>query len=701
MKKHIRVLAFIIALFLLCSMFSACREKTPSDTTNSSISDTSSQGVNTSSNTDSETSSIEEVSSKDDVSSKQETTDSSKTETSSEEVSSNGDTSSTTQTDVTSSEVKDDKKEEEKVTIVDNHSGKERVITVDLNNVVNDGFVGMGGNIVPFNYMPSNTAHGYNEAYYALDAQRIKTMDIDIVRLWMQVDWFEKEKGVYDFNTPEMWSACKYIEACKAAGCDIQLTFSWKVGPDAQSWYSIPGLESANISAPADIDHYGEECAELIKYLRVTKGYDNVKHLTFANEPNGGWDFECYGDQTAYYTEMLIAVNKSLKDYGLRKDIKIWACELAGFDTLSWLSYMAKEADDCIDCWSCHDYYVMSGTLSGIIEQVNGYSKKPFFLSEFGEGNNDGVKVTSWDRGFTGMFIDGTQNGMGGLLNWCVFGVRSMSTTDADAWEMDPYENRRQMVWSNHFTKTNIPGMPAYHYYYTGMLCKYTDQGSKVVKTDVTLSNSDVRSSVFKNPDGTISVVVECKKSDAERELTVDFGENIGKTFTRHIYKESEYNDQFHYSSAKDEYKEFPDVVTKINQNSILPLADGTFKCDSTFTDKDIPKDYCVIVYTTMPTEAQIAFKEYDDSFSTSVGAVVDAGASYQVEAYVLDGKSGDEIVYSIANPGEAKQGTITTSGYYTADTNAVPGEVVAIRAAIKGDTDNYKIFLIQITPKA
>jgi hypothetical protein len=272
-----------------------------------------------------------------------------------------------------------------------------------------------------------------------------------------------------------------------------------------------------------------------------------------------------------------------------------------------------------------------------------------------------------------------------------------MSPTDPGAWEMEDYmadgDKRGMFVFHNHFTKRYVPGTLSFHYYTLGTLAKWIEQDNKVLKTDVTLSNNDMRATTIKNPDGTLSVIVEVKASDKNRELTIDFGKNVGKTFTRHVFLEKNYPETYIYETGPIE-----GVESMNTPNGFLPVGDKTFEVGKKLVDKDIPKnDYAIIVYTTVPTETQIGFREYDDVHAPSVPVTVAAGASYQVKGYIYEGKPSDELVYSIANPGEAKQGTISTSGLYTADANANAGEVIAVRVALKNDPNNYKILLIKM----
>ena len=253
-------------------------------------------------------------------------------------------------------------------------------------------------------------------------------------------------------------------------------------------------------------------------------------------------------------------------------------------------------------------------------------------------------------------------------------------------------DKRPMFVFHNHFTERVVPGTLSFHYYTLGTCAKWMEQDNEVLKTTVTLSNNDMRATTIKNPDGTLTVIVEVKASDKARELTIDFGKNVGKTFTRHVFLEKNYPETYEYMVGPI------DVESMNTPNGFLPKGDKTFEVGKKLVDKDIPKnDYAIIVYTTVPTETQIGFREYDDVHAPSVPVTVAAGASYQVKGYIYEGKPSDELVYSIANPGEAKQGTISTSGLYTADANATAGDVIAVRVALKNDPNNYKILLIKM----
>lgn len=688
--KFLRIIALCISVVMICTVLSACmggcKDTQGSENNSSDVTSSDNQSDVSSEDTSSEDASSDDNAYTDDAS----VPASTDKETLSSILSGSADNSSSSAQN--SSNTSSGNKEEENSNVVKDYKGKERTVSVNLSKVVNKSFFGVGGNIVPYAYMPSNMAEGYNEAYHNFDIQRYKTMGLDMVRLWVQVDWFEKQKGVYNFDTPEMFSVCKVVEGLQKIGCNVQLTFSWKVDGEAQEWYSIPGLEDPRISAPRDIEHFGEECVVLLKYLRETKGFKNVKHITFGNEPNGDWDWNCHGNQPEYYVSVVKAVDKAMKKAGIRDDVNIWACEASSRSYPAWLPVLAENCSDSIDVWSVHESLQTNTELLGILKQIQGYALKPLFISEYQEGHQPDYFV----GGNAGHVINGTQNGLAGFTTWDFLGVRHMSTTDSAAWEMEDAnfpDGRLGFVFHNHFSSNIVAGSVGFHYYTLSMMTKWVDGKNKVYKTDTTLSNDDVRSTTIENADGSITVIVECDKSDVDREVTVDFGKNINKTFTRHVFRLSDYPENWKFGEGPI------DVDSKINTNAIIPLSEGTFKCTSKFTDKDIPNEYSIIVYTTKPTEAQIAFKAYDDTHATSIGALVARGQSTKVEAYILDGKASDEIVFSVMPALDGTlHGTIDSkTGVFTANTNAPLNEAVAIRASLKSDPDNYKIFLVKI----
>ena len=522
-----------------------------------------------------------------------------------------------------------------------------KTVNIKTSKVVNSFYDGIGGNIVPYSLMTSNTALGYNDSYFAVEKYRMNKMKMNVVRLWVQVDWMEKKKGVYDFDTMEMNAVCKYISALKDIGTDVQLTFGWKVGESIQDWYSIPGLESPSNSAPADLDAYAKSCSAILKYLWGC-GYDNVKYLTFANEPNGSWDWECYGDQCAYYASMVKKVDAQLKKDGIRNKISIWACEEA--DSVTWCKRLYEMCGSAFDSFSFHSYTIMSSNAESWFKSLTELSNRQIYLSEFSTGQS-GNDITFYDRDYCGVLINGAKNGMNSMLNWCVSGVKSMSTTSSSSFEMTGEE----FFWDTMLSGGTINRS----YYQCALMNNYIDRGSKVVSTET--AGGDIRSATFVSPGGDITVLAELNSSSDNRNITLKFDKMINKTFYKYVYTDD----------ISSEY------------GGILPTSVGTFKCSSSLYDTKAEKGHSLVIYTTKAPVTQISLSSYNAS--------VEKNGTLKLTAGVIDGSG--SVVWSM----ESGEGTVSGNGEYKPAANAKSGDTAAVRASLKSDKSTYAICLVTV----
>ncbi len=532
------------------------------------------------------------------------------------------------------------------------YSGR-RNITVELDNVVNDNFNGLGANIIPFSMMPSNTSLGYSKAYLAVETKRIAQMRLKTARIWAQVDWIEPQKGVYDYSGDEFGALCAYIDACKQAGTNVELTYNWKVGNLIQDWFSIEGVNDPYISAPADLDDYAQSCSQLLRHL-WEMGYDNVKYISFANEPNGFWDWECAEgvDQYEYFKQMVIKVDAQFKADGIRDKVEIWCCEEA--DPTIWTEKLLKEIPYAFDSVSFHTYDEYCNTIDDWITSLKRLGANDIYMTEFNTDNN-GDNIILYQRGFSGMIINGSQAGLTGLMDWCLSGVKSMSAVSASSWEM----NGESFLWNTMLSG----GMPNKCYYENSLISTYIDAGSKVVKTSSGKAD-DVRSSTFISPDGSVTILAECDASDKDRELVIDIdGISDNITFERHVYTDA----------AVPEF------------NAVIPRVNGVYSCSGgVISDLDIPNEHCLIVYTTKPAVTQIVI-------DTPSVALSKDKSTYKFTAGVIDGSS--DIVWSVAEG----SGTITAQGVYFQSKNSGIGDTIAIKAASTSDPSVYDIALIRI----
>lgn len=172
--KSLRIIALCLSIVMICMVFSACFSKCDSGTlTTGSSSETTANTDDDVSSEDTDSGSDSENDSDSDSDSNSGNADNSSATGNKNDLSSilsgTTDNSSSSAGNSSSGSSSGSAEEEDDTNIVSDYKGKERTVTVDLNKVVNTRFLGVGGNIVPYAYMPSHEAEGYNEAYYSFD----------------------------------------------------------------------------------------------------------------------------------------------------------------------------------------------------------------------------------------------------------------------------------------------------------------------------------------------------------------------------------------------------------------------------------------------------------------------------------------------------------------------------------------------------
>ena len=526
------------------------------------------------------------------------------------------------------------------LTTVDASSGK----------VINDKFVGNGENHLPFALQPGNRLAGYTDEMFAADSNRVMRIKPALIRFWMQVDWFEKQKGVYDFDTPEMEAVWRYFELFKKSGAEVQLTHSWKVGADAQEWFSIPGVPEARNSAPVDLEHYAEGYVVLMKEI-WRRGYDNVFHISFANEPGFSWDFQCFGNRKDYYCRMVRAVHDRFIAEGIRNKCVFWCCESA--EDVTWIEYCKEFIGDCVDYYTLHCYECPEDQLEDrMMRKVRDIDALPYLLTECAENGAD--MENPWNRSLAGLLIESSNLGGGGIVMWTLHGIKSMSVYSPDSWTM----NEAGHLWNAQNLDKEKGGMPNLNYYVMALLTRYVERRSKVIKTEVL--GADMHAATFISPNGDTTVVVECPKSSAARSIKFKLPNGKYK-LEKHVYVPATLNKTY---------------------DALVPETVKTFECDGTFVDSEIPNDYCTVVYTTIAAEKQIALSD------TRVHLKVGESHSFAPRLVDCEGK----VLYKTLNG----KGKITEDGVFTAE-GLEAGETVAVIATLDSDPSVEAVALIDI----
>jgi len=496
---------------------------------------------------------------------------------------------------------------------------KKAVAEVDFREVITEDFYGVGVNVLPMSLMEESVGHGYNEAHWRLEETRILKTGAHVARVWFQPDWLvetyeEYKSGNYNFDAPKMHSVYKYLDALKAAGTEIYFNFGWKVSRNAQSWFSFEGTPTKNNSAPKELDLFAECCAATLKELIENRGYDNIKYLTFYNEPDYGLNKPDYGDfvvigcdRKEYWQRMLRMTREALNKNGL-EHIKMWGCECSGSDEImaDWIDYFTDNCRDVLDTHTIHRYQIDCDKCDTFLpDRVRHAGGIPIVLSECGQAGSD--KNMSFKHNHVQLFSQVANHGFSGMLIWC---INSMDITDPCSFTM-----------RNEYDFWDVPHLDCginkvrESFYETAMLCRYVPNHCQVVKSEVTEGKNSLRVSAFKFGDD-YTIVVETAGDITDIEIKLP--EAINRKFGKHIHRRPH----------------------NYNGNATIPPRCGEVFVGDTLKDTVYP-EYTAIVYTTLPAVPQV------EAMGTEI--YVGAGEKVRIPAAVIDGFGKVDYELSVA----------------------------------------------------
>lgn len=557
-----------------------------------------------------------------------------------------------------------------------------REIHTDENKVITEDYLGLGANVLPMHLFESSRLLGFTEAYMELEKRRVIASGIHTARVWFQIDWFVMDEDGYKnrryvFNSPKMMAFYKYLDALKAADCDVELNFGWKVGYTAQSWFSFPNVFNRKNSAPRDLDHFATSCSDCLKEL-FRRGYSNIKYLTFYNESNGGgtdsgWDFLVPSgmDVEEYWIKMLKTCDAQLRADGLRDKVEIWAAEIAGGGLFrnytameGWAERFEKEVPKLYDRYSFHLYMTTYELAKTRAERMRQLSSHPICVTEFGNGNYGTVDGLDFDFEFSD--VSTVLGYMNGGASTMLYWVLSAVYIDEHFFLNNPDTT----LWR--FPTEKASGVDAVtgHFYAFSLLTHYFPKHSKIIEASA--SQSGVHTAACVTKDGDFTVAVELRNDNhIGKELRVKLPFKTDKKLYRHVYR----------------------LDTPQDGNMLIPPAEEVEFCGDTLCEKRT-EEYQLIVYTTLKPVEQVV--------TDQILVRLKAGESVQLSAKVIDGDgpitwSMCDCHYNFGYPG-----SITKDGVYTADkrlpSDSVEGNINAVFAAkAEAPSGAYTIVLLKV----
>ena len=544
-----------------------------------------------------------------------------------------------------------------------------RTAEIKTEKVMIEDFYGGGADVFPNAWSEDGLKLGYNKVWWELEKHHIKKANPHCVRMWFQIDWVVDTLEQYNncdlrFDLPCFQSAVKFCEAFKEQGVEVELNFGWKIGSKVQSWFCMTGLpeDQKYKSAPSDLYNYGKACVKTLEHMILDLGLDNIKYLSFYNEPDclinstKGVDFACWGDTIAYWGAMMKYTYNFLQKSPLKDKIEIWAMEQSDHYTIN-MDRINAFAPECFTTHTIHRYtieydYMCSWYDNQIVPHSEG---KPIILTEYGMGYRSDMR---WERNHVCNLLGGAMHGVSGAFIWVLAGqplvdpINIMwgknNMTDADNnfqhWGFLPCCETLDEIGES--------------YYEMCLLNNYIPNHSKALWSMNDYNYRDCRVNGFEK-DGDYTICVE-NKGDMATNIEVRFDKKIGKKFYKMVYKR----------------------MPQGEANMTMPKCVGEFAVDDIIRDK-ADEEYSLIVYTTIKPIPQVIMDK--------VNCKVKAGDKVLLKAEVLD--SDETPSFTISE--SLCEGAKIEGEYALVPETAKAGDMFSIKAELP--SGYYGIALVRV----
>ena len=603
---------------------------------------------------------------------------------------------------------------------VESTATQSRTITVDTDTVVNEDFIGIGTN-----HWSSAYINGMNDAYQTVYEERNAIQELKYVRMMFCASWlvdrslpaeqqkWEYENGIYHWENLDAVNFFQKVKMYHDIGATVVVNIGGREFSDVASWWQVEdaGVSIGGLrSAPANLDAFADMSYAIFEKA-WDMGYDNVTHLAFFNETNGG-SFEVFVSRQEYWEVMLKKVHNEFKSHtytgnpqspyynkNARDAIYMIGTELSGFynepDIISWLEYakenLVEEDGTAIYDGLCSHQYPHYKTWETATELYNklGAEYPGIWANEFGPralqgatGSLESDINADFKYSETSQLIAMSNAGYGGVATWSASGeyINTIGHTFAVG---------MMGMWD--FISQDIDDIRTI-YGERGLYTRYIPKNSKVYKS--TADSDDIVCAVY-GKDGDFSALLEVEKSSDSRELTIDFGSAAaGKTFRRHVHTYPEPNEAGLVDSAE-----------KYEYGDLIPVSDKEIVADANGKITDVlPVDaHCSIVYTTMEEEVQIVTDENSVELSPTgtkdfnVTAIygTDDDSNLSAVTWEVYGKARTDTNGGYSWTTE-NAGTIDQNGSYNAAGTAV-GDTVSIKITSNYDPSAYTIIIVEI----
>ncbi len=141
--------------------------------------------------------------------------------------------------------------------------------------------------------------------------RRIQGMQVQRFRVMLLPQWWEPEKGVYTFDSPEMKSVRAVLDLAMQTGAEVTLVL-WGC---PLGWFLADPAANNWVTAPSDDEAFAATFSAVTARL-IEEGYTCIKEVTPFNEPDGN---VCGHEQ---YRRIVRAMDRCFRADGIRDFVR-------------------------------------------------------------------------------------------------------------------------------------------------------------------------------------------------------------------------------------------------------------------------------------------------------------------------------------------------------------------------------------------
>jgi hypothetical protein len=338
-------------------------------------------------------------------------------------------------------------------------------LTLQSDRVISRNWLGFGAQGDLWLSKKETVSRGVTDVDRTLVKKRIIAMKPSLIRLFTGLDsYYADERGKLRPDCPEMKDLIDTLTIYKEAGADIAVTGQWG---DLPKW--LAGVDK-RIPKPELYAAWGDCWAGFVKYLRVERGFTNVRYVVLFNEPDG------LPLKPEVYMDLARAADAGFRRAKIRDDIAMLGPDET--DGSLWIQQVASAIDHIIDVYDSHSYSAgtpaifgewLQKRLDAVPKPSDPQKRKPFVVGEFGMGAVDALNSKENGKYDYGLFVSGcaiqtAARGASGAMNWCL--------SDTYYWES-------KMQWGLwRFRDEGWEPRPGF--YAWSLITRYTERGSSV-----------------------------------------------------------------------------------------------------------------------------------------------------------------------------------------------------------------------------